>query len=576
MVVALAFTLASVAQGLDEAPFTNARSAGAAQTTLHAQSPVHLGADGKLAYTPDAEGGTIPDFSSCGYMGGGVKLPKVPVQLTLEPSGAADELPRLQAAIDEVGKRPRDANGFRGAVLLKRGQYRINGTLNIGASGVVLRGEGPGEDGTILVATLAKQHTVITVGGSGSLTPVESTRQQITDERVPAGARSFRVADAAGFKVGDDIVVHRPSTKEWLAELKMDRLTETYKNPKLRNWQPGGYDINHYRRVIAIEGNRITIDVPIVQALEKRFGGGSVVRYEDQARIEQAGVEELRIVSLFDRSVFRPARGLTLTQQIRQYADEKHAWIGIMLDKIRHGWVSRVTVVHTGYGAVACGAGAIFTTVQDCAMLDAVSQHSGGRKYSFGANGQMGLFLRCYSRNARHDFVLGSRVVGPNAYLDCRADDSTNSSEPHHRYSVGCLWDNVKIFGDANLQVINRGSSGSGHGWSGAQMVFWNCASKALVVMKPPTGQNYAIGWSGLTDLKALGVEDNYNAMLSWVEMRSTVKLNYTGVPIMGDGYIESPTRPVAPRSLYLQQLQDRLGADAVANITAPTAGVSL
>ena len=42
--------------------------------------------------------------------------------------------------------------------------------------------------------------------------------------------------------------------------------------------------------------------------------------------------------------------------------------------------------------------------------------------------------------------------------------------------------------------AANRGSMGSGHGWAGAQMVFWNCAAPLILVMQPPTAQNFAIG----------------------------------------------------------------------------------
>src|SRR5207249_3828681 len=114
---------------------------GAAQSKL-----ISLDRDGKLHYQPDANENTIPDFSNCGYMGGGVELPDVPVKATIEPSSSSkDDTDRIQKAIDQVSK------ASPGALLLKRGTYRIGGQLKINSSGVVLRGEGDGEDGTILV-----------------------------------------------------------------------------------------------------------------------------------------------------------------------------------------------------------------------------------------------------------------------------------------------------------------------------------------------------------------------------------------------------------------------------------------
>src|SRR5690606_32344645 len=55
---------------------------------------------GRLEYTETADGDRIPDFSNCGYMGGGVAIPKVPVRITLEPQ-PGDDTRRIQAAIDE-------------------------------------------------------------------------------------------------------------------------------------------------------------------------------------------------------------------------------------------------------------------------------------------------------------------------------------------------------------------------------------------------------------------------------------------------------------------------------------------
>ena len=42
---------------------------------------VAIGPDGTLIYAKDARGNRIPDFSRCGYMGGGVTLPTPAVVL---------------------------------------------------------------------------------------------------------------------------------------------------------------------------------------------------------------------------------------------------------------------------------------------------------------------------------------------------------------------------------------------------------------------------------------------------------------------------------------------------------------
>src|SRR6188768_2129718 len=77
---------------------------------------VSPGKSGKLIYTPDGEGNTIPDFSNCGYMGGGVRLPDVPVRAEVVAE-STDARQRIQDAIDRVSKLPLQRDGFRGAVL---------------------------------------------------------------------------------------------------------------------------------------------------------------------------------------------------------------------------------------------------------------------------------------------------------------------------------------------------------------------------------------------------------------------------------------------------------------------------
>src|SRR5471030_217656 len=62
---------------------------------------VHVGDDGKLAYQTLPAGDRIMDFSSAGYMGGGVPLPDVPEKKRVRPSGA-DDTAAIQTALDEV------------------------------------------------------------------------------------------------------------------------------------------------------------------------------------------------------------------------------------------------------------------------------------------------------------------------------------------------------------------------------------------------------------------------------------------------------------------------------------------
>jgi pectin methylesterase-like acyl-CoA thioesterase len=76
---------------------------------------------------------------------------------------SGDNTAHIQKALDAVATRQPDANGFRGALVLKPGVYELRSTIQIKASGVVLRGSGDGSDrtqDTILVAKVVDKPIV--------------------------------------------------------------------------------------------------------------------------------------------------------------------------------------------------------------------------------------------------------------------------------------------------------------------------------------------------------------------------------------------------------------------------------
>lgn len=485
------------------------------------------GPDGRLVYRADERGNAIPDFSRAGYGGGGVALPNVPVVRTLEPQASGDDGERIQAALDEVGALPADARGFRGAVLLKRGVYRVAGQLRVRASGVVLRGEGQGPADTVLLATGKQKRVFLQVGASGvRREEVAGSRRKVTDAYVPWSAKTLSVENTEGLSVGDRVVVFRPSTEAWIRELGMDRIGNRPNTPPgtTKMWTAGGYDLHIERTITAVDGRRLTFDAPVMIALEERFGGAVVYRYR-HARNRENGIENMRLVSEYVRG--------------RETEDEDHAETGIHLDHVENAWVRDVTVQHFS-GGILARYDAMFTTIQDCTYLDPVSVITGGRRYSYVLDGQYGLVLRCTATEARHGFMTGGRVRGPNVFLDGASLKSHSDSGPHHRWAVGILYDNIEDTKELNVQ--DRQYAGSGHGWAGGQNVFWNCKAPSIVVQQPPTAQNYAIGCIGRLDPG----QWNKNA---------------------ARGLIDSHNKPVSPRSLYLTQLAERLGADAVRTI---------
>ncbi|MEL6926577.1 MAG: peptidoglycan-binding protein, partial [Bacteroidota bacterium] len=176
--------------------------------------------DDCLQYVSDVLGNFIPDFSYAGYQYGEVPLPELPVVKTIAPV-SGDNTEHIQTALDELAQLTPDSNGFRGALLLEAGLYRIEGVLTIGGSGIVLRGVGQAADtlsNTVLLGTgnTPNDRDVVRVGGasgqSDSWTTELSGSKTKVNAFVPAGARTIAVEDISLYEAGDEIIVKHISS----------------------------------------------------------------------------------------------------------------------------------------------------------------------------------------------------------------------------------------------------------------------------------------------------------------------------------------------------------------------------
>ena len=434
---------------------------------------VKLNKNGSLHYTPDEKGNILPDFSQVGYYKGNKAIPEIVIAKTISAAADGSSEAIIQAAIDEVSKKNADANGFKGAILLKKGVYKIKGSVTIQSSGIVLRGEG---DETVLIAEGNQRRPLIIVSGSGGIKETKATRVEITDDYVATGATSFTVQSAKSFAIGDKIIVYRPGTDAWIKDLKMDQIEN---RGGTRQWQAKEYDLRFERVITKINGNTITIDNPIMMPLEKKYGGGFIYKYEFPGRISHAGVENLQCQSTYTSDTA-----------------EDHSWDAVRFDKIENGWVRNVTSRFFAFACVNLQGDAKFITVENCKSLEPKSVITGGRRYSFCNTGQMNLFINCHAEEGRHDYVTGARVCGPNVFYNCTAIKTHADIGPHHRWAVGTLYDNITTDGDINIQ--DRGNWGSGHGWAGVTQIVWNCTAKRAAVQNPwVSGKNYCIGLKG-------------------------------------------------------------------------------
>lgn len=500
---------------------------------------IHLSASGNLLYQLDERGQRISDFSNCGYQGGTEPLPNVAASIPQNrwvyvSPGPGDDTSLIQAAIDSVSAMTPDTKGWRGVVYLNPGEYQlasggaINATsgspsLNITASGVVLKGAGDDAvTGTRLRGTSPMQYTLIKVSGSGSRSRVSGTTRNFTQALVPAGTRTFQVDSISGLAVGNSVIVFRPSTANWIADIEMDQLGPGSNGGTIDDvpWSPGSKNLSFDRVITRIDGKWITVDAPLPQTFELKYGGGQVWKYTWSGRIEKVGIEG--IYGFCDYS------GAT---------DEAHAWNFIQMANLQNAWVRDITAQYFGYAAVDLRDGAKWVSVVDSQCLDPISIITGSRRYSFNNGGaELSLFQNNYARKGRHDFVYGSLVPGPNAFVQCTAQNAYSEAGPHHRWSVGGLFDMVST--DHDLSVQNRGNYGTGHGWAGAYYAVWNSVAPNFRVRNPPTARNWLVGSIG-------------NLLASSAPVGADPAGTYDSSGPSGNA--------VYPKSLYYGQLQQRL-----------------
>ena len=487
---------------------------------------------GVRAQTPPAAPAPITiDFSSAGYAGGGVPLPSVPAKFSVVPSGG-DDTRLIQAALDAAGKLPLGADGFRGAVLLRSGNFRIEGQLRLAASGVVLRG-----DGGTLIATGNSRRTLIEIRGNPKARSV-GPALKVTDEAVAVGATSLTLSGLAGLAPGERVLVRRPSTREWIEAIKANDFPVAGQYREQRtDWTPGSRDIEWERTVTAIDGatGKITLDAPITTALEAKFGGATIQTVAWPDRLRHVGVENLTCVSEFSST---------------NPLDEEHAWIAVSVSDAENAWVRRVTAKHFVSTCVWVGNSARAVTVEDCASVAPVSEIGGWRRVSFYVGGQQVLVQRCTAEDGGRDFVVGHCSAGPNVFLECKALGANADSGPFESWANGALYDRVSIAGAA-ISLANLGTRTQGASWTAANCVLWNCAAAGRINVDHPPGAPNRVVVDGKTPslYRAQLMARAGDAAVAAIAANPAVR-EAASVPAFSASIPEPAPRPTQPLSL--------------------------
>lgn len=528
----------------------------------------------------------LQDFSYAGYHLGRRPLPRVtgPVfdvvtDFGADPTGRSDATAAIQTAINTATA----AGG--GVVYLPAGTFQLSlpanavACLTIRASGIVLRGAGAGLTFLHNTTTDMRGHRVIRVqeprGGSWTNAagdPVLITR----DELGPT--RELQLATVDGFSVGDSIIVYNPSTADFINDLKMG---------------PGADGVNWLENPDAVRGPRnlrriesidtaartITIDAPTRWQLRTR-DAASV--YPAPASISEVGLEHFSIGNTRHPGTCGWAES-DYSVSGRSAYDTHDSYL-IELAGVTNGWIQNVSSYNPGNDNDAhmlsngitlnwCRA----VTIRQTTMARAQYGGGGGNGYGIRLNAANEcLVIDSETGWLRHGFVFWRTENSGNVVTGCYDHHSGQQqgngtvtptagtgSDHHGIFSHSNLHDNNRVE-HSRLEAAYRGNSGSNpaHGTSSSQSVFWNITGLAYlrsedeIVHSQQFGHGYIIGTQGPASAIRLNEK----------RPNSAERTNPVDV---AEGIGESAR--LVPQSLYLDQLERRLGAES-AWLTGPAA----
>ncbi len=472
------------------------------------QPIIYHQANGELGYVVDQQGNRVVDFSYCGFEQSEKEIPFVEAKVLVQSTNE-DATELIQNALNYVGSLPVDKNGFRGAIQFEAGTYKVSGRLVINQSGIVIRGCGNGEDGTKLVVEGTDRMTFIRVKGDDNITFGEA--DEISVPYTPVNAQYVCVSQPEKFKVGQQIMVQRPSTEEWLKILGMQEMGG--EETGYLGWKAGQRDLYWDRTITKIKGDSLFFEVPLTTAIDTIYGVGKVIPYKWEGRIQNIGIENLALYSSYNE---------------QNKKDEEHCHTAVSIENAENVWVRQIEFKHFAGSAVAVYETARKVTVQDCLSLEPISEIGGWRRNTFFTMGQQTLFQRLYAEQGYHDFATGFCANGPNAFIECYSTQPYSFSGAIDSWSSGVLFDIVHVDGQM-LSFNNHYGDSQGSGWCAANSMFWQCSASRIENFAPPTATNWCFG--------------------TWGQF-------------LGNGYWHEQNSHIKPRSLYYKQLADRLGKD--------------
>jgi hypothetical protein len=494
----------------------------------------------------------LHDFSYAGYRARQAEPPfrtdRV-IDVTAAPyyadkTGISDVTAVLQRAIDDAGAQVGGA-----VVLLPAGTYRVspqsgkNHALLLNKSNVVLRGHGPTETFIYNAATDMHSRSVIRVSpqaSSISWTPSSATSTLVTAD-LPVLTTRIPVASVTGFSAGQWIVLRTDLTDALSQELNMGS-----------DWSslPGA---SFYRRITAVDSvaKTLTIDIPLRLELKTRDNARV---YKVAAHLSEVGIENLAI-GMQENSTPGTAGDEYNTPGTGAY--QMHDSFALVMNHVVDGWAVNVKSYRPPSNTrdihvLSNGIDLLYTrniTVDSCELNKPQYKGEGGNGYLYSIRGSDNLIKDSVAFGGRHNFNFRSMHATGNVLFNDRASNGELVSDFHMHLSAANLMDNLTLHQE-KFEAADRSPYGTiSHGVTTTQSVFWNTngsqyrSGTTSIIRSQQYGQGYVIGVRG----SATGVDLSTTTKTAPADFAETA----------------SSGTLLSPQSLYVDQLQRRLGSTA-------------
>lgn len=494
----------------------------------------------------DPDGRFLHDFSYAGYGAGERSIPtssSAVFDVTSFGTGP-DWRPAIQGAIDAAA-----ASGG-GVVHLPAGMYRVDGVLQIQASGIVLRGDGAAATRVYFSSVLGMTDRAhVEVGAD----PEYGAPVPIIEDAANRD-RWLVVEDASSLSVGDCVAVGWVITDAFRADHGMSEYW---------GFAAGAWRAFFRRTVRAVDtqspgAHRIELDVPLRYAALVRDGAS--IRPIEGAFTE-IGIEDLAVSNAVDRTLARAEDRVSL----------------IAFRGVEDGWIRRVQTFVSPLSAPANGGFQVQShgisvinsrrvTVEDVSIGRAQNRGSGGNGYLIEVSRSNEVLVqRAVLREGRHNFCFNwdfgtSGVVirdSDSEGSDCENTLGTCRNEFHHSLAMAILIENSRI---ADGWVGgNRRSESSGAGHTATESVYWRLYGGPQIYSWQ-YGHGYLVGNDITEQFVEVADTSQSGWALEWLPFWALSSNGHTSLDTEPEDWLEGAgaRETLVPASLYLDQLERR------------------